>query len=64
MTPTNDKDKMQKLAGIQKEPAKPTHYYDYHGQRIFKYSDGTIRVHNETFPTTQAAMSYIDHISR
>lgn len=61
---SQEKDKMQKLAGIQKEPAKPTHYVDYNGQRIFKYSDGTFRVHDMEFKSAEDAARYINHISR
>lgn len=61
---SQEKDKMQKLAGIQKEPAKPTHYLDYNGQRIYKYDDDTIRVHDEIFHDLKDAARYIDHISR
>jgi hypothetical protein len=59
-----DKDKMQKLAGIQKEPAKPTHKMRYNGEIIYKYSDGTFKVHDMEFKSTNGAKSYIDHISR
>jgi hypothetical protein len=64
MIPTNDKDKMQKIAGIQKEPAKLTHRAMYNGEVINKYADGTIRVHGMEFKSTNDAKSYIDHISR
>lgn len=55
---------MQKLAGIQQEPAKPTHKMRYNGEVIYKYSNGTIKVHNMEFKSTNDAKSYIDHISR
>jgi len=59
-----DKDKMQKLAGIEKEPAKPTHKMRYNGEVIYKYPNGTIKVHDMEFKSTNDAKSYIDHISR
>ena len=59
-----DKDKMQKLAGIQKEPAKPTHKAMYNGEVIYKYANGIIKVHGVEFRTTNDAKRYIDHISR
>ena len=59
-----DKDKMQKLAGIEKEPAKPTHKMRHNGEVIYKYPNGTIKVHGMEFKTTNDAKSYIDHISR
>jgi hypothetical protein len=61
---SQDKDKMQKLAGIQKEPAKPTHRVMYNGEVIYKYADGTIKVHDMEFKNTNDAKSYIDYISR
>ena len=61
---STERNKLQKLAGIENEPAKPTHYLDYNGQRILKYSDGTFRVHDEEFKSTEDAARYIDHISR
>lgn len=59
-----ERNKLQKLAGIENEPAKPTHYLDYKGQRILKYSDGTFRVHDMEFKSTEDAARYINHISR
>lgn len=64
MIPTNDKDKMQKIAGIQKEPAKLTHRAMYNGEVINKYADGTIKVHDMEFRNANDAKRYIDHISR
>ena len=55
---------MQKLAGIQKEPVKPTHKAMYNGEVIYKYADNTIKVHGVEFKTTNDAKRYIDHISR
>jgi len=55
---------MQKLAGIKPEPAKPTHRAMYNGEVIYKYADGTIKVHDMKFKNTNDAKSYIDHISR
>jgi len=59
-----DKDRMQKLAGIQQEPAKPTHKMRYNGEVIYRYSNGIIKVHDMEFKSTNDAKSYIDHISR
>jgi len=61
---SQEKDKMQKIAGIQSEPAKPTHRAMYNGEVIYKYADGTIKVHGMEFRSTSDAKSYIDHISR
>lgn len=59
-----ERNKMQKLAGVQKEPAKLTHYKIYNGQKICKYSDGSIRVDGVEFPTERAAARYIDYIGK
>lgn len=55
---------MQKIAGIQKMPAKPTHKAIYNGVMIYKYANGAIKVHDMEFKSIVNAKSYIDHISR
>ncbi len=61
---SQEKDKMQKLAGIKTEPAKPTHKAMYNGEVIYKYANGAIKVHGMDFKSVDSAKSYIDHISR
>jgi hypothetical protein len=61
---SQEKDKMQKLAGIEQVPAKPTHKAKYNGEVIYKYANGAIKVHGMDFRSVDSAKSYIDHISR
>jgi hypothetical protein len=61
---SQEKDKMQKLAGIKTKPAKPTHKAMYNGEVIYKYANGAIKVHGMDFKSVDSAKSYIDHISR
>lgn len=61
---SQERDKMQKIAGIQHEPVKPTHKAMYNGEVIYKYANGAIKVHGMDFRSVNDAKSYIDHISR
>ena len=61
---SQERDKMQKIAGIQQEPVKPTHKAIYNGEVIYKYANGAIKVHDMDFRSVNDAKSYIDHISR